>query len=357
MPLHFTRNCWMAGENKMIWNELKENRIFIGGHRRTGTTLLSSLLEGHPSLWVYPHDTHFWYSFYPEWVNKPREEQIDRIVNFILPDLKQIMKKWIKVSDVEEQYNNIIKTFNWALHQCYGTKDLFDKMCYAVREVLSIQTSYQRQEYNEWIVTKDTTSSEFYVNKIFEMYPKAKFIHVIRDPKDNYTSILSGWDKHYKNQYDCKERLFRDFIDRGYLSMYMANHNRCIYRQDRYLVIRYEDLVNSTKFTMKRIAEFIGIDHNKFNLIPTFYGMEWKGNSFNEKHNGINKNRIGTYKKVLTEDQIKVIEFYFERLMSIFDYQTDYVLYECMDAVRRHYTVLNSLGQHYNKSYRENYES
>ena len=38
----------------MSWESIKDNAIFVGGHRKSGTTLISSLLDHHPNLYVYP---------------------------------------------------------------------------------------------------------------------------------------------------------------------------------------------------------------------------------------------------------------------------------------------------------------
>ena len=86
-------------------------------------------------------------------------------------------------------------------------------------------------------------------DELFKLYPKSKFIHIMRDPRDNCAVIMNGWDKHYKKNYDCKERLFRDAIDRGWLSIRMAIDNQNIYGEDKYLIIKYEDLILDTKET------------------------------------------------------------------------------------------------------------
>ena len=49
-----------------------------------------------------------------------------------------------------------------------------------------------------WV--EKTTSSEFYATEIIKWFPNAKFIHLIRDPRDNFASLKSGWEERYKNQ-------------------------------------------------------------------------------------------------------------------------------------------------------------
>ena len=39
--------------------------IFLTGHRKSGTTLLKSLIDGHPDINVYPTDLTLLYAYFP----------------------------------------------------------------------------------------------------------------------------------------------------------------------------------------------------------------------------------------------------------------------------------------------------
>jgi hypothetical protein len=334
----------------MEWKKLKENRIFIGGHRKSGTTLALALLDGHPDLFIYPYETHFWYSFYPVYIDilYDYKDQLKRF-EYIFEDLKHIIKKWMKFEekDLRMDYETFFKVFKSCIEE-RTIKGFFNAMCRAVRMLLPDE-NYNNHKF---IVTKDT-HSEIHANEIFKLYPKAKFINIVRDPRDNCATILNGWDKHYKNQYDSKERLFRDVLDRGSLCADIALANDIIY-EDKYLLIKYEDLVEKTEETMKKIAQFIGIDETKLNLTPTFCGVKWKGNTFtNKQYEGISNRRIRIYDKALTKNQIKIIEYYFKLTMPPLGYKADYTYFETIDAVREHYKWFNTNQLYSNKDYRK----
>jgi len=324
--------------------------ITIGGHRKSGTTLLASLLDGHPNLFVYPYDLHWTYSFYPEYIKSKysKKEKITQITNIILPDLYQILEKWVKYDkqtiqnkikpEIERRIRNYLQNKN-------STKDYLDAQIKSVVAVLG-------KEPNNTIVIKDT-HCEVYANLLFNFYPDSKFVNIIRDPRDNFASILTGWDKHYKNQYDSKERLLRDFIDRGYLCMRMAKDNAIKFGVGKYITIRYENLVQYPIQVMAELCQWIGIRESLLNLNPTFCGVEWKGNSFTKTYKGISKNRIGIYKEILSKYQRKVIEYYFGDLMESFGYALDYKKEECVNAIREHYKWLNANGFHSGKPYRK----
>ena len=47
--------------------------IFICGHRKSGTTMLTSLFDDHDDLLVYPSDSMFFYKVFPACLNLDKE--------------------------------------------------------------------------------------------------------------------------------------------------------------------------------------------------------------------------------------------------------------------------------------------
>ena len=45
---------------------LRDRPVFIGGHPKSGTSLLRSLVDSHPQLVVYPEETMFFRGFLPK---------------------------------------------------------------------------------------------------------------------------------------------------------------------------------------------------------------------------------------------------------------------------------------------------
>jgi hypothetical protein len=330
----------------MKWTDIKENGIFVGGHRKNGTTLLPAMLDGHPDLFVYPYETHFWFAFYPIYTegNYTIEEKKERVKDFIFGSLKQTVKKWMKLDekDLNFSYEKLNEVFDSKITNSSKTaKDFFDAIIFSVREMLP-DKNYPTHKM--WL--EKTTSSDIYINEIFKMYPNSKFIHILRDPRDSWAVIKNGWDKHYKTQYDSIERLFRSVIDRNYLDQRMAIENPQIYGKNKYMVLKYEDLVMEPESTIKDVCSFIGMDYNLVNIEPTFCGIPWEGNSLADiRYKTVATNRIGIYNK-LPMEEIKVLEYYFREYMLKFGYKPMFKQLECVDAVREHYKWFN-----YNQPY------
>lgn len=337
------------------WENIEENGIFIGGHRKNGTTLLIALLDGHPDLFVYPYETHFWYALYPVYFhdNFSYEERKQRVVDYVFVSLKQTIKKWMRLEekDLKHSYDEFNKIFSNKVDSSDGTvKDFLDAIIYSAREILP-DPNYNN--HIRWI--EKCTGSEIFVNEIFKMYPKAKYIHVLRDPRDNWAVIKKGWNKHYHNQYDSTDRLLRSVIDRNFISQKMAIDNPRIFREERYFVVRYEDMVNDPPKVLREICTFLEIDFNQLYMEPSFCKIPWSGNSLsNIKYNSISNERVGIYKD-LPESEIQLLEYYFRNEMKHFGYIPKYTEDGCVDAVRGHYKWFNANQTYSMKPIRTNY--
>jgi len=324
----------------MKWEKIKNHPVFIGGHRKSGTTLFASLLDGHPDLFVYPGETAFFYKFYPIFDSDKYscDQKEKRVIEAVLKSLDGVIKDWIGSNACPDySFKKLVNLYQKEIHQTSKTtQSFFEAAIKSAWEVLS-----QKKETQRYWVEK-TTSIEIYADVLFDWYPGARFIHILRDPRDNYASIKSGWDKEYKYHFDSTRRLLQSVVDRGYLGMKLADINLKRFGGKRYLVIKYEDLVADTKKIMRQICRFLKIDFHKSLLTPTFCGVLWKGNNFKGKEfKSVSAFNLNRWKKRINDQEAKVLEFYFSDLMEQYGYNTFYDKQESADAARDHYKWFN----------------
>ena len=79
--------------------------LFITGHRRSGTTLLGSLLDDVDSLCVFPGDITLLYAYYPHYNNK------NYSFSFKIKKIKKIMNTVLKEREQKTQMNLNLKIF------------------------------------------------------------------------------------------------------------------------------------------------------------------------------------------------------------------------------------------------------
>ncbi|HEX3453870.1 MAG TPA: sulfotransferase, partial [Gaiellaceae bacterium] len=105
--------------------------------------------------------------------------------------------------------------------------------------------------------------------RILEAYPQARFVHVVRDPRSVAAAIV---------RLDRATDQPTDLVDVGLAirrSFEAAERNR----GQRYLVVRYEDLVADPEAVMRRVADFARIDWADSLLTPTVGGVSATSNS------------------------------------------------------------------------------
>jgi tetratricopeptide (TPR) repeat protein len=100
--------------------------------------------------------------------------------------------------------------------------------------------------------------------QIHASLPNAKIVHIVRDPAD---TALSIWTTHVTRPPEfCCDRENIAAMYRQYSRL--AEHWRAIMPADRYLEVRYEDVVTSPETTIKKILEFLELEWSDQCLHP-----------------------------------------------------------------------------------------
>jgi hypothetical protein len=320
-------------------NQFQENAIFICGHRKTGTTLMLNLLDNHPQLSVFPVDSNFFYKCYPICFdqNYSTEEILDVIKNGVI---KQLLNDYDKFSssdkaDLNFNFENFQRDFMELQTTPLSPKNLLSALSFSFKKNFKNLSTQKK-----WV--EKTTSTEIYATDIFNWFPNAKFIHIIRDPRDNWASLKSGWNFRYEKFNESSNQLLQSLIDRGKLGMELAIHNVSLFGKERYKVIKYEDLGNKPKTIMRDICDFLNIEFDPIVLTPTIMGKPWKGNNFDGlEFNEISNVNVGNWKQRIDSKEAMLVEYHFQDLMSHFDYPLNYSLHERVSAAKEHYKWFN----------------
>ena len=263
-----------------------DSPVFLCGHRKSGTTVLLCLFDNHPELLTYPADSGFFYRVFPSCEKLSTDETVELVVRYAIgeslgPQGDAIGRRMaIDGADADKCQ----KLFDVeAIAESYRALALASDGAPAAH-LKCLMEAYGRhcgQDPSRWKGWMEkTTSTEIYAVEVATWFPKAKFIHLVRDPRDNYASLKSGWQQRYQSQEESQRALLQSMIDRGGLGLCMANLNREALGEDRYKVLRFEDLTARPAESMAELAAFIGIDYDPSLETPTVNGALWPGNNF-----------------------------------------------------------------------------
>jgi hypothetical protein len=276
---------------------VSEGPIFIAGLERSGTSLIYALLASHPRI-AMTRRTNLWTYFYNQYGDLSVAENLDRCL--------KVMLKYKRLVPLQLDPDRIRQEF------------LRGETSYA-RLFTIIEEHYaERMGRPRW--GDKSLNIERYADPIFEAYPTAKILHMIRDPRDRYASAVTRW------------KVSRGGVGAGTAvwleSLRLANRNRGLY-PDNYRILRYETLSFQPEETLVEICAFIGEEYTPRMLSmdgAEAFRNEGGNSSYGQHEPGrISTKSIGRYKKVLSSRQIAFMQKYAGPEMQSQDYTLDLI--------------------------------
>jgi hypothetical protein len=274
--------------------DLAPHPIFIAGAMKSGTTLLTQLLDGHSDLIVMPGDSH--YAQNRENWNRERFEALALhwLRRIITPSGKEPFWYLGRNRDSMDRFLNYLEFY---LGQ--DGLDAFQAVVLAMHAGLRPEPPFAKA----WV--EKTPENECFALELGELYPNARFIHILRDPLENLASLkrlreYRGKDFRVRMQAKALMKLFR-----------LAESNRKTLGPARYLVIQYGQLVHDTESVMREIAHFLGIQFDEGLLTPTENGRPGIANSMyaESRVRGQVLNQAGNrrYLKAFSQEELQKI--------------------------------------------------
>ncbi len=295
-------------------NLLRDHPVFLGGHPKSGTSLLRALLDSHPQLVVYPEEAHFFRRFLPQSAGLDLHAKLDLAQKTLIhiftwqrenqpasqegyPDRDYSA---ISYDDVNQAMADIL-----ARAGCRHDGDILSAAVLAYGKVSELLQAGARY----WV--EKSPYNEYYADQIFTWWLEARCIYIVRDPRDNHAS--------YRRKHpDWSAEFFAANWNR---SVNACQQNVARFGEQRCQLIRYEDLVQKPQETLNRITDFLGIEANPTLAQPTRAGASWKGNSmFADQFSAISTRPLGRWKETLDPADAAVIEIMCAEQMKTLHY-------------------------------------
>jgi hypothetical protein len=295
--------------------------IFIFGHRKSGTTMLSHLLDGHPQLAVFPIDLTILYSYFPEFVrahNDPQQRR-DRLRDVLFVPLRE------RLADCDQLHNIDVDTLERYFFDSLTNGDLGDLRVLISRLMATFQTVSGQTVGRAHLGVFKETSAEIYAAEIAEWFPDGRFIHLIRDPRDNFAALNAGVERYYSRLGEDRNRTLASLLHRVRIGFQMALQNQTAFGTEKYHLVRLEDLASAPERAMRAIANFLGIGFDASLLAPTQLGRPSRGNNFDgDAMFSISSRNIGRWRERITAEDAQIIEFHLANEMAAFGYELQF---------------------------------
>ncbi len=257
--------------------------FFIVGCGRSGTTLLQSMLLSHPSM-VIPPETKFYGAF------------VER--QWLLPRL-----------DTEDGFRKAIKAV-WDDQRRRGIEtelETLERLALAGQRtwdglLLALLAAYAMKHGAERVGEKSPIHTH-YVGELSRAFPGAKFIHILRDPRAVMLSRMTA---------GFGTSLIGPNIERWRRAIDM-HRQFAAPLGDRYLLVKYEDLVTDPAATLAKVCRLIDLEmlpqmlephkREKTGFAPR--SKEWMSNTLKP----ISTSSLEKWKKAMKPQHIALTEF------------------------------------------------
>ncbi len=281
--------------------DIAPNATFVCGHPKSGTSLVASLLDSHPELVVYPEETLYFRHVSPNILGDVASPDILAAKQWLLR-----IFHWDSAGTHPSQMNYPGRDYSTIVHAEVSTEfdrvftslgarksDLLPAAILAYGRVAGILG----KQSHRWI--EKSPFNEYFAAMIFSVWPLAKCVHVVRDPRDNYASYRL---KH-------PEWTTEVFAHSWYRSTRTGWKNQKRYGESRYHIMHYEHLVSQPEHVMRRLSAFLEVEFHEELLKPSRAGQEWPGNSmFGDQFSSISQETVGRYATNLEPVSVQLLE-------------------------------------------------
>jgi hypothetical protein len=225
--------------------------VFIIGSYRSGTSVMTWALGQHPNLFPL-EETHFVYKLAVDLDYLYELGARPGLRSFI--GLAQLTSREFR-THFGRACSDLIESSRQRTVSHAGSEEFLDK------RTINIDLKFStRDPKRRWI--DGTPENAHYVLALLRMFPAAKFIHILRNPKQVAASLM-----HFSSAGG------RDYKEEEAYCTWTQMVQACALAEgalgsERVLRLRYDDIVAEPEATMRRCLAFVGEEFNDDCLLP-----------------------------------------------------------------------------------------
>lgn len=263
--------------------------VFIVGMPRSGTKLLRDLLNRHKDIAIFPNESHFIPNLYHRYRHCQTLDTARDFHQLFMAVSETVFFQRLSARGIE------ITEPDWR--RCLAGNQFSD----AIRALFA----WYRERTGARIVGDKTPEYITQVPLLHSLLPEARFVHIVRDPRDHVLSMRNAWGKNV---------LRAAFRWKQHISKYCRDVDAGSPLQ---ITVRYEDLLKFPLDTITTVCDFLELDFR-----PEMTSLEVSSEELGDAK-GINTVlESNTHKWVgrLTDDELEIIDSTAGILMSRFGY-------------------------------------
>lgn len=247
--------------------------VLISQIQRSGGTLLTQLLDGHPELAVHPHELKIGHPRKWDWPRLDLSEQpTDLLVQLFEKLIPTFMLDGYRKSDGNRFAEGEAKPFLFDIDALCQTFQAKVKNAKSQRQVLDAYLSGffaawgdgEGENQRRWTVgfTPRVIMHADSIGRFFDDYPDGRVISCIRDPISWYAS-----SRRHAEEYRDIGNAVELWKTSTRAAVQLASE-----RPQQVHLLTYDSLVNDTEAAMRQVCAVLGIAFDPVLLSPTYRG-------------------------------------------------------------------------------------
>jgi hypothetical protein len=305
--------------------DVRQPLVLVSQIQRSGGTLMSQLLDGHPEIHAHPQELRTGFPKKYDWPPLPLEAGPDEWFRVLWekPTARGFEEGYSKVVDLKTRESGE-ETFPFVFPPLVQ-KAIFD-FCVAhwspasARDVFDC---YMTSYFNAWLDNHNLygppkkwvsafaarlNANARSVQAFFDTYPDGRLVSIVRDPRSWYLSARRylevnpspGRTRDY-GDIETAVRLWSESTE----AMLAARETY----GERFYLLTFEGLLADTESAMRGLAEYLGIEWRPSLVEPSFNGLPIKADSsFQVKGHGVNREPLQRFRELLTPEEIAFVD-------------------------------------------------
>jgi hypothetical protein len=271
LPANGTQEAILSNDHAQL--------LFVVGSPRSGTTLLRNLLHGHQEVALTAYESHFVPVALQHYGAHPNVGTLLEDSTFLRRFKRGLLYQKGREHGVfcptDTELRAAINESSWAV----VLRNLFDLYC--------------DKDMSQAQIWGDKTPAYVdHIDLIDKALPDARFVHIIRDPRDQALSERAIWGKSLRRSAETWRRRIAN-----------ARASRAA-AEGRYIELTYEGLVNDPERELRRLSSWLRIDFQP-SMLSSYTGSDELGQMVGAQ--SISNAAIGGRRRNLsTSDEILV---------------------------------------------------
>jgi hypothetical protein len=219
-------------------SKLRSKKLFfVGGAMKSGTTWLQLLLDAHPDV-SCNGEAHF--------------------IEYLAPSLNQAL---------DHHWNYVAEKNRMIFHELGGYPSLTEEdFLYLLTSCIALFLMRQNTRKKASAIGERSPKNILHMDLLQGLFPTAKFIQIVRDGRD---CAVSAWFHNLRvtPEWTVKNLGSLDQYAMRYAAIWagqLAEAQKFAERhRDRFLQVRYEDLIGDSEDALGNAFGFLGVDRGK----------------------------------------------------------------------------------------------